>query len=183
MKKLKKLSIVADFQRLIGVSEVNKMDSIYKHHPDVRAAKEIAMNYHSLETFEHVARVAKYIKENQHIPKEYHLECVCLAYMHDLPEDTEYVNEPKFEIEFGRWSGWWFNIALTHITRKKDEHYSDYIRRIKDPSEEDLRIAPRYVYDCVWWVKLADIKDHLIQEDTLTDSLRDRYVCALSCLL
>lgn len=42
---------------------------------------------------------------------------------------------------------------------------------------------PPYIYDCVWWVKLADIKDHLIQKDTLTDSLRDRYMWVLGYLL
>ena len=34
-----------------------------------------------------------------------------------------------------------------------------------------------------WWVKLADIKDHLAQTDTLTERLRDKYVGALPYLL
>lgn len=159
------------------------MDSVWKHHPDIRAAEEIAENYYDFETFKHARRVANYIKENPYIPREYHLECICLAIMHDLLEDTEYVNNPMFETEFGRMNRHFFDKALNLITRKKDETYKDYIKRMKYPTDDELMVFPRYIYECVWWVKLADIKDHLIQKDTLPDSLRDRYMWALSYLL
>ena len=36
---------------------------------------------------------------------------------------------------------------------------------------------------CAWWVKIADMKDHLAQRDTLTEKLRDKYLEALPHLL
>lgn len=38
-------------------------------------------------------------------------------------------------------------------------------------------------YPEAYWVKLADMKDHLAQTDTLTDKLKDKYLTALPYLL
>ena len=39
------------------------------------------------------------------------------------------------------------------------------------------------LYPEVYWVKIADMKDHLAQTDTLTDKLKEKYIEALPYLL
>ena len=38
-------------------------------------------------------------------------------------------------------------------------------------------------YPEVYWVKIADMRDHLEQTDTLTDKLKEKYLAALPYLL
>ena len=61
--------------------------------------------------------------------------------------------------------------AVVILTRKADETYFEYIQRIIDSDN-------KYAY----FVKLADISDHLLQIETLTPSLKDRYEKALKML-
>ena len=51
---------------------------------------------------------------------------------------------------------------------------SEYIKNIK----ENMVLYPE-----VYWVKIADMKDHLAQTDTLTDKLKEKYIEALPYLL
>ena len=60
------------------------------------------------------------------------------------------------------------------ITRKKNVSYIEYIKNIK----ENMVLYPE-----VYWVKIADMKDHLAQTDTLTDKLKEKYIEALPYLL
>ena len=55
-----------------------------------------------------------------------------------------------------------------------EKTYEEYIHSIKEIQE---------IYPEVWWVKLADMKDHLSQRETLTQRLKDKYTNALAILL
>ena len=56
----------------------------------VSVALRIAKQYYPQDKLEHALRVATYVAENEMIPSEYTDECVALAIMHDLLEDTNY---------------------------------------------------------------------------------------------
>ena len=85
--------------------------------------------------------------------------------MHDLKEDTD-------------WSGGGlskhFNDCLDWLTKPKDMDYIEYIKRIKKWADTRQE---------AYWVKLADMKDHLAQTETLTDKLKEKYLAALPYLL
>jgi hypothetical protein len=52
--------------------------------------------------------------------------------------------------------------------------YLEYLKKIRDFSN----IRPE-----VYWVKMADMKDHLFQIETLMDSFKEKYLKALPYLL
>ena len=133
----------------------------------VSIALKIAKEYYTEDTYNHAIRVMQYVAENDMIQSEYKDECLALAIMHDLLEDTNYTDKglPDF---FGR--------ALKLLTKPKDKDYINYIKDIKNTCKVDWRI-------CAYWVKLADMKDHLAQTATLTDKLKDKYLKALPYLL
>lgn len=133
----------------------------------ISKALRIASEYYTKEGYEHAIRVMRYVAENEMIPYEYRDECVSLAIMHDLLEDTEFTGSGL--------PGNFYN-ALTLLTKPKEQDYIDYIRNIKDTKCANWRM-------CAYWVKLADMKDHLTQADTLTEKLKDKYLRALPFLL
>lgn len=133
----------------------------------VSNALQIAKEYYDEKTYNHAIRVMQNVADNSLIPYEYKEECVALAVMHDLLEDTEYSGAGLPE---------GFYKALQLLTRKKDQTYTEYVKNIKDTGYTNWRM-------CAYWVKLADIKDHLTQIETLTDSLKERYIKALTILL
>lgn len=130
-------------------------------------AIRIAKKYYDDDTFNHAMRVAGYVAENRTIPPGYRDECVCLAVMHDLLEDTE-CNIAGLPENFYK--------ALNLLTKKDDISYDDYCKMIRDTGYTNWRM-------CVYWVKLADIKDHLNLIDTLTDKLKEKYLSGLRYLL
>ena len=149
--------------------------------PDIKNALSIAAKYYTPEDFAHAKRVAEYIITHPFIPEQYRICCTCLALMHDLLEDTSYTNEPEFELDSwssGGLSPMEFHEALLLLTRPKDMEYMSYIKRF-----HLLNGPTKAVNECAWWVKLADMKDHFAQRETLSDSLKQRYLQGLSCLL
>lgn len=129
-------------------------------------ALRMAKRYYDLNTYEHALRVAAYVADNKMIPDDKMDNCISLAIMHDLIEDTEYDqwNDIPLALKHG----------MSNITKRKDEDYIDYIKNIvsnKDTCPE------------AYWVKLADMKDHLTQTETLTDKLKEKYLAALPYLL
>ena len=87
--------------------------------------------------------------------------------MHDLLEDTNY--NPKGLPEN-------FTNALKILTKAKEVSYDDYCKSIKSVCHINYR-------KCAYWVKLADMKDHLSLIDTLTDRLKEKYLSGLRYLL
>lgn len=133
----------------------------------VSFALMMAKEHYPEDKYKHALRVMQYVAENDMIPYEYREECVSLAIMHDLIEDTEYTGSGLPEN---------FYKALKLLTKPKDQEYITYIKNIKETCHTNWRM-------CVYWVKLADIKDHLAQTETLTDRLKEKYLKALPYLL
>ena len=133
----------------------------------VTNALRIAKQYYPKDKYDHAMRVMQIVADNEMIPHEYQHDCLVLAIMHDLVEDTEY--KPTLLPENLR-------DALKLLTKPKEMDYIEYIKKIRDTGYTNWRM-------CAWWVKLADMKDHLSQAETLTEKLRDKYLTALPYLL
>ena len=92
--------------------------------------------------------------------------------MHDLLEDTNF----EFPIDSATDDNeWYINDCLELLTMDKEKNtYEDYLKNIKS----------KFIsYPEAYWVKMADMKDHLMQRDTLTDKLKDKYLAAIPYLL
>lgn len=131
-------------------------------------ALRMAKQYYEPKTYEHALRVAGYVAENPMIPDDKMDNCIALAIMHDLIEDTKY-SGGGFGAEYS-----YFEECLNLLTRPKDMDYLKYIKKIRDFSN----IRPE-----AYWVKMADMKDHLSRTETLTDNLKEKYLKALPYLL
>lgn len=131
-------------------------------------AMRMAKQYYKPKTYEHALRVAGYVAENPMIPNDKMDDCIALAIMHDLIEDTEYTG--------GCFSSGYchFEECLNLLTKPKDMDYLKYIKKIRDYSDTKPE---------VYWVKMADMKDHLSETVTLTDELKEKYLKALPYLL
>lgn len=129
-------------------------------------ALRMAKQYYDSNTYKHVLRVAAYVADNKMIPDRDMDNCISLAIMHDLTEDTCYeeFNTVPLVLQHG----------MKNITKRRDEDYVDYIKNI---------VSNKDVCPEAYWVKLADMKDHLTQTDTLTDKLKEKYLATLPYLL
>lgn len=129
-------------------------------------ALRMAKKYYNLKTYNHALRVAGYVADNDIIPDDKMDLCISLAIMHDLVEDTCYSEFNIIPIELSK--------GLENITKQINVNYIDYIKNI---------VANRKECPEAYWVKLADIKDHLCLKDTLTEKLKEKYLEALRYLL
>ena len=122
-------------------------------------------------TFQHCLRVANYAVKNVCLETEEEKEIAFkIALCHDLLEDTDVSIEEICEVT--QLSYEFVEYVLKALTKEKSEAYLDYIKRLKENSS-------KYPYI----VKLADMKDHLMQVDTLTDRLKEKYWSVLPYLL
>ncbi len=128
--------------------------------------------YYEKETLAHAKRVYYYAQESSWDAIE---RCIggLVALCHDLLEDTSCTVEDLSEL----CSDPEFIEAVKILTKPRGEKYVSYCKRIKQTSLTCRagRIA--------WFVKLADIKDHLSQKETLTDRLKEKYLAGLAELL
>ena len=129
-------------------------------------ALRMAKKYYTDTGYNHAIRVMQYIAENDMIPDDKKDDCISLAIMHDLWEDTKYPKGCGLDEEFAK--------CLELLTKKKDADYIDYVKEIKKYSD---------THPMAYWVKIADMKDHLTQSETLTDKLKEKYLKALPHLL
>lgn len=129
-------------------------------------ALRMAKQYYESKTYDHALRVAAYIADNDTIPKDKMDLCISLGIMHDLVEDTSYseFNTIPADLSYG----------MKIITKRRDESYVDYIKNIVANKKE----CPE-----AYWVKIADMKDHLSQTETLTEKLKQKYLEAVPYLL
>lgn len=139
----------------------------------IEHAIKVARKYYDETTYYHVMRVAAYVVNDNLIPGGRVMErCVVLAIMHDLQEDTEFNYLKDSGEDF---YDTYIEKCLELLTRDKEKvSYEDYLKNIKDNYNS---------YPEAYWVKMADMKDHLSEKDTLTDKLKEKYLNALSCLL
>lgn len=140
--------------------------SLDKEPMKVNAALRIAKQYYPQDKLEHALRVSMYVAENTFIPYDLRDECVALAIMHDLVEDTDF--KPSGLPDN-------FQNALLLLTKPKDITYDEYCKMFKKYSTND--------HLCAYWIKLADMKDHLSLTETLTDELKEKYLSGLRYLL
>ena len=131
-------------------------------------ALRTAKQYYNPDTYKHALRVASFVADNIFIPDSKMDNCIALAIMHDLEEDTNLDKNKCYELDE------YLKESIGLITRKKNVSYIEYIKNIK----ENMVLYPE-----VYWVKIADMKDHLAQTDTLTDKLKEKYIEALPYLL
>ena len=132
----------------------------------------LCQNFYKPEKFQHCLSVARYVYENVCLEtEEEKVLGFCIGLCHDLFEDTEATAEDicdaitDLTIE-------WIEDVMTSLTRQQGESYEDYIKRLKECPDKIANV-----------VKLADMKDHLTQTDTLTDKLKEKYWKALPELL
>ena len=114
----------------------------------------------------HTCRVVNYTEEicaRESISGDTHSLCIVLALLHDVIEDSD-VTYDDIEDAFGTHVANCVDV-LTHI--KEKETYEDYIDRIF------LSVHPVQI------VKRADMKDHLLQKETLTPKLKEKYLGVL----
>ncbi len=139
----------------------------------VQEVINICKKYYNEKQFAHAERVANYISEMEYIINDDELFKLCrqLAFAHDLIEDTD-CSYSEFEEDLD------LKIGLAYITCSAPNFYEDYIHAIKN-----IAIRGDFVGRAVWFVKLADMADHLNLKDTLTDKLKVKYLNALSILL
>lgn len=146
----------------------------YEYKYEIPIIESIAKRFYDEKTYEHAARVAAFVQEDPRImlhEASFRDFCYALAICHDLFEDT---NCPRDA----------FNEELVEgieiLTKKSDESYSEYCKRL---SMRDSDYFMRDVELAAWYVKLADMKDHLTQTATLTDKLKAKYLKGMSYLL
>lgn len=135
----------------------------------IEEAIRVARKFYDEDTYYHAMRVAAFVTEDNLIPKDRIENCVALAILHDLQEETNF----NFNSDFGV-IDLYVQDCLNLLTKDKEASYEDYLKNIKDNYKN---------YPEAYWVKLADIKDHLTQTKTLTDKLKEKYLKALPFLL
>ena len=131
---------------------------------------DYAYKYTPQTTYQHSLRVMHYVMRNTSIPERIHDECIVVAIAHDLLEDGKITVFDLPDLPENVWR------ALELITHNKNQSYVDYVKDIVDAKNQDYGLI-------AYWVKMADMKDHLAQKDTLTDKLKTKYLEALPYLL
>lgn len=131
----------------------------------------LAKKYYTEEGYNHAMRVAGYVAEMGMIPYDYKDDCVALALMHDLCEDTNFSDSYASKALPEN-----FRNALMLLTKPKDTTYADYCKSLRCTEFTNWRW-------CAYYVKLADMKDHLSQKETLTNKLKEKYLEGLAELL
>lgn len=140
----------------------------------IKYVDDIAKKYYDEKTYQHALRVAKYVAQDNTIPTEKLEMATVLAILHDLKEDTKwdgYIDEklfPNINVQY-------MEFCLDLLTHNiKEEDYNSYIKKIR---------YSYYLYPEAYFVKKADIKDHLMLKDTLTNKLKEKYLDALRYFL
>lgn len=126
----------------------------------------MAKKFYDKDTYDHAMRVATYLAENPIINEENMEDCIALGIMHDLLKCTEYSSDGIADPHFKN--------CLELLTKPNDMDYITYVKNIKECA--DMNPEP-------YWVKIADMKDHLSEIGTLTDNLKEKYLKALPYLL
>lgn len=132
---------------------------------------ELCAKKYDQKIFDHCLRVANYAVNNVCLQTDEEKKIAfTIAMCHDLLEDTDVTVKEICDIS--GYSKSFVDDVLGALTKKNDETYIEYIERLK---------ANRSIYPYI--VKLADMKDHLVQTETLTDRLKEKYWNALPYLL
>ena len=119
----------------------------------------------------HSLRVAQYAMEDYDFYEQKAISSLedifITAVLHDVIEDSECTFEDLEEAGIPAYCIHY----VKELTKSEDEPYLDYVRRVGNGSAMAVI------------VKRADMKDHLLLKDTLTDKLKDKYLPAIPYLL
>ena len=88
-------------------------------------AIKVAREFYDEKTYYHAMRVAAYVANDNLIPDNKVDDCIILAIMHDLLEDTEF-DISTFSMDYN------LKDCLQLLTKDKESTYEDYIKHIKD---------------------------------------------------
>lgn len=128
----------------------------------------LCIQYYPKKKMAHALRVAEYAYD---AAKEAHLVSPYDAYLvglaHDLIEDTDCPQDILQEI-----LGTDLFSSVVILTKDDSDKYEKYIQSVLE-SKDKLAIV----------VKKADMKDHLMQTETLTEKLRDKYLPVVGLFL
>ena len=142
-----------------------------KHYNLITKVTELCSNNYEQKTFNHCLRVANYVVNNVCVETDESKEIAfVIALCHDLLEDTDV--SIKDIVRATGYSEEFLSNVLGALTKTKDETYINYVKRLK---------TNKSIYPYI--VKLADMKDHLSQTETLTDKLKEKYLRGLAILL
>ena len=149
---------------------------LYIYRNMLSTINQVVQSYYDEDTYYHARRVAAFVRDDPRVmirEPNFRDFCVALALCHDLYEDTDCPqDEDVFDEELTE--------GIEILTRKSDESYTDYCDRI---CGRDSDYFMRDVELAAWYVKMADMKDHLTQTATLTDKLKAKYLEGLAHLL
>lgn len=129
--------------------------------PQVINIVHLAEKYYSNSKLRHAIRVASFATTDAMTRKNVSsLGAYIVGIAHDLLEDTDCPPEELSAVVGGVYMS-----SILTLTKDDDDSYDEYIQNILD-SDDPLAIL----------VKKADMKDHFMQEDTLTDKLLKKYL-------
>lgn len=133
-------------------------------------ALKLAEEVYQKKKLQHAIRVANYAVEivshdsrkrlQRHLNEDY---AFTVGILHDIVEDTDIKIEEiydEFPVEIAE--------AVEILTKPNDVEYVDYIENILKSGNT-----------LAFWVKKADMKDHIAQTETLTDKLKEKYLPVL----
>lgn len=133
-------------------------------------ALKLAEKVYPKKKLQHAVRVANYAVEIAELDKRSGTKpylvsdyVFTVAILHDVVEDTDvplgYIQE-EFDV--------YVSEAVELLTKPEDVSYVDYIVNLLDSGDI-----------LAYWVKKADMKDHIAQAETLTDKLKEKYLPVL----
>lgn len=128
---------------------------------------KMAVDYYSSNQLSHALRVAQYAVEGASFASDSDKQSLwTIGLLHDILRDTSCSTPPlaycsQLEIN-----------SIKLLTQEKEDSYEEYIVKIALSKNEFAKA-----------VKRADIKDHLLHEETLTEELKNKYYSVIQYLL
>jgi hypothetical protein len=142
---------------------------------DMLAVFAVAQKKYSAKKLEHATQVMKYVQDDPRfmlMTEEEKNFVMAVAMAHDVIEDTKCSwseLQGGIEDEDVRRQ---FYIAIDLLTHRHEDSYDDYIAKI---------IRSKNIFAII--VKQADMKDHLMRKETLTDKKKAKYYPVMPKLL
>lgn len=134
----------------------------------IQKTMELAEKWYPKKKFYHALRVAGFaLAMAQYDSRVDNEDAFIVGLAHDLIEDTDCPQEVLQDV-----IGIDLFSSVIILTKSDDLKYELYIRDILD-SNDPLAIL----------VKKADMKDHLIQTETLTEKLKEKYLPVIGMLM
>lgn len=130
---------------------------------------KVAVDYYSANQLSHALRVAQYAVEEAYFASESDQRVLwTIGLLHDILKDTScstatLVTAYCSQLEIN---------SVKLLTQEKEDSYKEYIIKI---ALSDNAFAKA--------IKRADIKDHLLHEETLTEELKNKYYSVIKYLL